>query len=218
MLKGEARFLRCRLRVIQKKLKKSGHPPHVLNLGSSTYEFRKLESPFIDRYIFAPLEKSGVSVTHCDLKAGQGVDIVADITTPEGEKTCLSLRANIVLVNNLLEHVTDIEKVTNSIRRLIPKDGHLLITGPYIFPHHPDPIDNGFRPSLEEVQLYFPDFKVTEGIYKYGLASAYGVRPSLSKARQVLASIVTAIIDKTNGQQVDNLILAAWCLHLEPKV
>jgi hypothetical protein len=189
-------------------------PAHVLNLGSSTLEFRTIQSPFINKDIFAHLEKKGVKITHSDIKAGPGIDLVADVTSDEGTKKLMSSGANVILVSNLLEHVEDLNSVIYNLTSLVPQRGSLLITGPYLFPHHPDPIDNGWRPSLEEVSALFPDFKVVTARYTFGWASGYGMRTSPSKVRQVLSGLLIAFSALITGAPLPQQRFAAWCLHL----
>ena len=52
----------------------------LLNVGSSTKQFREVEQKCIHENIFAPLEKGGVVVHHLDMKKEDGVDIVGDLT------------------------------------------------------------------------------------------------------------------------------------------
>ena len=214
MLKSEARFLRLNLRSILRTSIIDQAPAHVLNLGSSTLEFRTIQSPFIHKYIFAPLEKKGVKITHSDIKAGAGIDLVADITSDEGTKKLMSSGANIILVSNLLEHVEDVNSAIDNLSSLVPQRGNLLITGPYLFPHHPDPIDNGWRPSLEEVSALFPDFKIVAARYVFGWASAYGMPPSPSKVRQIVSGLLLALSASIRGAPLPQQRFAAWCLHL----
>ena len=52
----------------------------LVNVGSSTGEFREVRQPHIDRIVFAPLRAAGVEVVHADVKAAPGVDLVGDLT------------------------------------------------------------------------------------------------------------------------------------------
>ncbi|HYJ53336.1 MAG TPA: hypothetical protein VEW04_09190, partial [Allosphingosinicella sp.] len=54
----------------------------LLNLGSSTGAFRSSAKPHVEARLFAPLREAGVEVVHCDLKEGEGVDVVGDILDP----------------------------------------------------------------------------------------------------------------------------------------
>ena len=54
----------------------------LLNVGSSTGEFRTTVQPHIDAKVFAPLRARGGKVLHLDIKAAEGVDIVGDLLDP----------------------------------------------------------------------------------------------------------------------------------------
>jgi len=55
----------------------------LLNLGSSTRQFREVIKPHIEMELFAPLREAGVKVIHSDSKKDEGVDIAGDILAPE---------------------------------------------------------------------------------------------------------------------------------------
>lgn len=134
--------------------------PIVGNLGSSTRHFRTVIQPHIERYIFAPLAQRGFRVQHIDLKHEDGVDVVADITTPDfGQRFCGAF--NVVLCTNLLEHVRDIPAVVRRLVDCCVDDGYLLITVPYRYRRHLDPIDNMFRPLPVQIRDLFPIAQVS---------------------------------------------------------
>ncbi|MEA2442964.1 MAG: hypothetical protein QOJ12_256, partial [Thermoleophilales bacterium] len=60
------------------------------------------------------------------------------------------------LVSNLLEHVADPEAMARAVVDVLPPDGLLIVSGPASFPHHPDPIDTLFRPTISELHALFP--------------------------------------------------------------
>ena len=66
----------------------------LLNIGSSTLEFRTVTQPYIDHNIFTPLRKRGGTVYHADIKAAPGVDLVGDLLDPaflaELSQSCVS--------------------------------------------------------------------------------------------------------------------------------
>jgi SAM-dependent methyltransferase len=55
------------------------------------------------------------------------------------------------MCNNMLEHVVDIDAVCAALGQICPPNGLLFISVPNSYPFHPDPIDNGFRPSVDEL-------------------------------------------------------------------
>jgi hypothetical protein len=123
----------------------------MLDLGSSTQVFRTVEQPYVDNMIFAPLVKRGCDVKHVDVKMADGVDVVADIFDEPGYLQLGALRSRSILCASLLEHVPNPGLAIQRIVGLLPSGGILLLTVPYSFPRHADPIDTMFRPS--EVEL-----------------------------------------------------------------
>jgi hypothetical protein len=123
----------------------------VLNLGSSTLEYRTVLCPHIDTLMFRPLADRGVRVFHADMKEGVGIDVVGSVLDESTRSTLLGLGVRTVLCNNVLEHVVDIDALCSALAAVCPRNGLLLISVPHAYPFHPDPIDNGFRPSVREL-------------------------------------------------------------------
>jgi len=123
----------------------------LLNLGSSTDHFRRVEQPWVHERLFAPLERRGARVVHADLKMQPGVDIVGDLLDPGGRDELRAVGARSILCSNMLEHVADRDVAIAAIRDLWPPGGHLLVTVPSAFPYHPDPIDTRYRPTPDEL-------------------------------------------------------------------
>ncbi len=133
----------------------------VANIGSSTARFRKEVQPHLNKYIFEPLEKRAFKICHIDAKHAEGVDIVADITQPLfAENYADSFQ--IVLCTNMLEHVENIQAVVENLYACCADDGYILITVPYKYKKHADPIDNMFRPKPAEIKALFPPGHVIE--------------------------------------------------------
>ena len=137
-------------------LEKLGNIPEkiIANIGSSTSIFRKQIQPHIQEYIFSPLEKSGWQVIHIDIKNEDGVDLVADITDKHFGDTYAN-RFPVVLCTNMLEHVEDIPLVVSNLYKVCQNNGYLVITVPYKYKKHLDPIDNMFRPTPAEIEALF---------------------------------------------------------------
>ncbi len=130
----------------------------VLNLGSSTAHFRKVEQPHIDRHIFRPLAERGVRVVHADLKAGDGVDIEGDIYDPVFRARIGQIHPRLAICSNLLEHLEDRDGFVRLCDELVPAGAYLLITVPFDYPYHLDPIDTYFRPSPAEISAMLPNY------------------------------------------------------------
>jgi len=133
----------------------------ILNLGSSTEDYRTVACPHIDSVLLRPLRERGVRILHADLKAREGVDIVGDVSDDHIKARIRSEHVRTVFCNNLLEHVEDVPAMCDTIAALCPLDGLLCISVPRAYPYHPDPIDNEFRPSVSELSDIFGAYGFT---------------------------------------------------------
>jgi SAM-dependent methyltransferase len=131
-----------------------------LNLGSSTEEFRSRVQPYIDANLIAPNIKRGVSFIHVDVKKELGVDLAGDINDPAFQEILLKKRAACVLCCNMLEHVVDREKLAELCVRITRPGGYLIVSVPFSFPYHLDPIDTYFRPDPKTLAELFPKCQV----------------------------------------------------------
>jgi SAM-dependent methyltransferase len=134
----------------------------LLNIGSSTEEFRKITQPDIYTNVFAPLIAEKKKVFHVDIKDEIGVDLVGDLNKELFRNHLKSLSINSVLCSNLLEHLEEPQIICKSILDVLPKGGKLIVTLPFQFPYHKDPIDTMLRPSIEELHEMFPGTKCIE--------------------------------------------------------
>ena len=132
----------------------------MCNLGSSTEHYRRLEQPYIDKYLFAPARLKHLEVIHVDAKDAPGVDIVADLTDPALPARLAKLRIRSVMCCNLLEHVNDRLIFRDIVLNILKPGGYLIATVPYRFPYHEDPIDTMYRPTVAEVAALFPGTSV----------------------------------------------------------
>jgi hypothetical protein len=135
----------------------------LLNLGSSTEAFRTRTQPWIDRCIFAPARARDTAIVHMDMKHAPGVDFVGDLLNDATAARLQSMRFRSMLCSNLLEHVEDREKVCALIEDLLPSGGMILVSCPYRYPLHPDPIDTGYRPTPEEIAILFKRSRLVAG-------------------------------------------------------
>lgn len=138
-------------------------PFRVLNLGSSTSEFRTKVQPYIDSIALESFRIRNCEVLNVDLKIDDGVDIVADLLSREGFERLKSHDVDLVLCSNLLEHVQDPRLMACRLAALVREGAYLLVTVPCSFPYHADPIDNGFRPTTDELASLFPSCDLISG-------------------------------------------------------
>ena len=128
----------------------------LFDIGSSTEQYRCLEQPYIDYYVFRPLRERGVTILYIDVKKEQGVDLVCDLAGLKAEETIKEIgAANVILCTSLLEHVEDRELVLRRIESLIKPGGVIVLTVPFVFPYHENPIDTMYRPSNIELEKLF---------------------------------------------------------------
>lgn len=135
----------------------------LLNIGSSTSDFREQIQPWIDRSIFAPLRARAVEVVHVDIREGAGIDLHGDLSDDSFVADLASRSYRALLCCNLLEHVPDPAAICAKIERLVPVGGYLIVTVPNRFPYHPDPIDTMFRPDLEDIARLLPNCRLIRG-------------------------------------------------------
>ncbi len=136
--------------------------PNVLNVGSSTEAFRKNQQPHIDQEIFSPLRKAQVRITHLDMKKEDGVDIVGDLTDKIFLEEIQKSKYNIILCNNLLEHVETPQDICSALYRAVEPGGYIVLSVPPRYPYHSDPIDTMLRPSPEELHKFFPKTQIVK--------------------------------------------------------
>ena len=136
----------------------------VLNLGSGSKRFREVSKPYIDREIFEPLARRGARIVHADLKSGEGIDISGDLFDPAVQARLRELQAGAVLACNIMEHLPSDcrERFPAMLDSVLPAGAVLVITVPYSYPYHADPIDTLYRPSPAELCARFPGYEVIE--------------------------------------------------------
>ncbi len=135
----------------------------LLNVGSATSEFREQMQPWIDQSIFAPLRRRGVPVDHLDIQGGDGIDIHGDLTDDSFMAGLASRGYRSLLCCNLLEHLPDPAAICARLELLVSVGGYLVVTVPFRFPYHPDPIDTMFRPELVDLVQLFSRCNLIQG-------------------------------------------------------
>jgi len=134
----------------------------LLNIGSSTEEFRVSQQPHIDGLIFKPLRYAKVEVVHQDIKAAPGVDLIGDLADRPFLDRLHGMRFRSVLCSNLLEHIINRQEVVDALLQITPVGGYLVVTVPSHYPRHMDPIDTMFRPAPEELAEMFQNTEVLD--------------------------------------------------------
>lgn len=158
MLFEEAQWLGENLR----RLNASEISP-LCNIGSASEDYRRIEQPYIDAEIFAPLRKRNVEILHIDSKAEPGVDLIGDLNDPNFLARLTARKFNAAMCCNLLEHVLDPGAVCKMIVSILAPRGYVIVTVPRVFPYHKDPIDTMFRPAVAEIAALFPNCDLCAG-------------------------------------------------------
>lgn len=134
----------------------------LLNIGSSTRDFRERVQPWTVEHIFAPLAARGVATVHLDARVGEGIDLCADLLDDRDFARVGQRRYRSLLCCNVLEHVTDAAEFARRCAQLVADDGIIVVTVPRSYPRHGDPIDTLYRPTPEHAAALFPDSRVVE--------------------------------------------------------
>jgi hypothetical protein len=134
----------------------------VLNLGSGSQRFREVSKPYIQAEIFQPLISAGANVVHSDQHKGAGIDVSGDVFDPEVQARLRALHPDAVLACNIMEHLESRlrEGFPGILDTLLRSGGVLVVTVPYSYPYHADPIDTLYRPSPADIAALFPRYAV----------------------------------------------------------
>jgi len=134
----------------------------LLEIGSSSLEFRTVAKPHIEKFVHAPLRERGVQIVTTDLRDAEGVDIVGDIFDPAVGAKLQDIRAKSLLLCNLLEHLVDPAAFAAACKSFVQPGGYIVVTVPHDYPYHLDPIDTMFRPSPKEIHSLFPGTEIVD--------------------------------------------------------
>lgn len=135
----------------------------LLNVGSSTGDFRAKEQPWTERNLFAPLRERGVRIVHLDSREGDGIDIRADILSEADLPRIKQVRPKAILCCNILEHVPDPARLAERCIDIVGPGGLIFVTVPYSYPYHRDPIDTMYRPAPEALAALFRKARMLSG-------------------------------------------------------
>jgi hypothetical protein len=201
--------------VLQKSSNRS-----VLNIGSSTLEYRTHSQPYIQNKVFGPVEENlGATVIHCDAKAESGADVIIDLLSSEAVSTLAGFNAHVFVVSNLLEHVESVGAAVHQLEMIIPTGAYLVASGPKNFPYHPDPIDNMFRPGRRQVESLFGNFNLLE----WGEAKHRTLATSVFESRRGAANwVLQEVASASPSKKISTLIrslspVSSWCALMQKR-
>jgi hypothetical protein len=158
VFKAEAQWLYRRISAFP-----AGEVSPLLNLGSSTRQFREVEQPWTNQKLFAPLRADSVALIHCDFREGDGIDLRADILEDRDLPRLKALNAKAVLCCNILEHVREPERLAQRCLDIVGAGGLIFVTVPFSYPHHRDPIDTLYRPAPDDLAKLFAPARMLNG-------------------------------------------------------
>ena len=134
-----------------------------INLGSSDEVFYKEVQPHIFENIIGYIRNElGATILNCDAKSAKGVDMAGDFTSPQFLDEVFSKGPSLILINNLFEHMKPnvLSRFVTYLDKASESGAKILITVPFSYPIHFDPIDTYFRPSPDELAELFPGWRV----------------------------------------------------------
>lgn len=174
-------------------------PPgtRVLDIGSSTLEYRMAHQPHITELVHRPLFARGWTLTCGDIKEGEGVDLVIDLSRKDLPDATFARPYDLVICSNILEHVTDRVTFIRNVLRFCSVPGYLLCTVPRTYPYHADPIDTMYRPTAA-------------GLARFIQEQAEGA----VEAADIIRIDDASYYDFHPGRILDHVLLRAQCARL----
>ncbi len=144
---------------IQNIIKKHKPFANIINLGSGNVEQLKKTKPWVSKNVFDIFKKQKAKILHVDAEGFPGVDIVQDLSELNSLSFCDKLKGSkLFILANVLEHIpkkAHAEFLKKIYGKMKSKDG-LMITVPYDYPYHADPIDTLYRPTPEDLHKLLP--------------------------------------------------------------
>ena len=145
--------------IIEKYYRNNNHFNYVINLGSGNIKDLKKTKPWVHRNVFDYLSNSGSKILHVDIKDIPGIDVVQDLSLPNSLDFCNKLSGSkLFILANVLEHIpkkSHSDLLYKIFVKMASKDG-LIISAPYKYPYHKDPIDNLYRPEPNQLKSLLP--------------------------------------------------------------
>ena len=137
----------------------------ILNVGSSTKEYRTQRQSHIQKNIFDLIPNESKNVIHLDMKAADGVDIVGDLYDRNFLEEIKTLKVKCILFNNVLMYLDKKQrkKLSEILNEILEKDGYLIVTNSHVFPPAPDPVESYYRASPDKLQQeLFENFNIID--------------------------------------------------------
>jgi len=174
----------------------------ILNFGSQTFGYNKNNSFIFDNLFSHIVTKA--QIKNLDLFPGKGIDYAGNILNDIFHQHLQKQHFDAIILCNVLEHVTDINELTKRIETLVKPEGYIIFSGPYQYPTHLDPIDNGFRPSVDEVSLLFKHSKIINAKIITDFSYSYYM---LNNKKQFIMTIIRALLPFYKYQKWKRVVL-----------
>lgn len=112
-----------------KKAIKSYAKGKMLDVGCGTKPYKKIAKPYVAEHIGLDHEKTTHNKANIDIFA-------------EADSIPLPVNSfNTILATSILEHVEELDKVISEMNRLLKSEGYCIITTPFLWHLHEEPID-----------------------------------------------------------------------------
>ena len=160
-----------------------------LNFGSQSLKYNN-ENRHLMELVINPLLKK-CDLRNLDIQNGPGIDYSGDLYNDSFFNQLKLIQFDGVLLCNVLEHVTNIKELARRVGELIKPGGFLIFSGPYKYPLHYYPIDNGFRPEIDEVVSLFDGYQKVQGDIITDFSYSYYMLSSFKQFVFMLLRVVT---------------------------
>lgn len=136
----------------------------VLEVGAKRYK----DHAYLGLREFLAEQFPGSNLVGCDISAGEGVDVVLDITASSQvvTSTLNNKTFDTVFCVSVLEHIPDVFSACRNISSLVNSGGALFISVPFVFRYHGYPGDF-WRFTPEAVTYLFSDIDFYDYTYSY---------------------------------------------------
>lgn len=148
---------------IKQIVAESAYP--ILNVGSSTKQYRTQRQAFIQDNIFSQIPDEKKNVVHLDMKKADGVDVVGDLYDEFFLQELKKYKFKVIMFNNVLMYLEEKQRkrISQILENILEKDGYLIITNSLIFPPAHDPVEAYYRANPQDMyQQLFQNFKIID--------------------------------------------------------